>query len=216
MTMETAAPYRRQRSDGIRTREQILTTAAGLATVEGLDRLSIGGLADHIGISKSGVYAHFRSKEALQLATIDTAWAIFDREVVDRSTTAPPGRARVVALIDEFMDHLERQVFPGGCFFASTVAEMRMRPGPVTTHLAEFDWYWMGLLRSNLEIAQTTGELDPGTDIGQLAFEIESHVVHAHLRYPMGRDRAVLDRARDAVRRRLGIPSAPDPVMRGS
>jgi AcrR family transcriptional regulator len=216
MTMEMEQPSRRQRSDGMRTRGQILTTAAALATVEGLDRLSIGGLADHIGISKSGVYAHFRSKEALQLATVDTAWEIFDREVVDRAKTAPPGRARVIALIDEFMDHLERQVFPGGCFFASTVAEMRMRPGPVTERLAEFDWYWMGLLRSDLEVAQTAGEIDASADIGQLAFEIESHVVHAHLRYPIHRDRAVLDRARDAVRRRLGVPTTPGRVTTGS
>lgn len=209
MTMETTTPERRQRADGIRTREQILRTAAAVATIEGLDRLSIGGLADHIGISKSGVYAHFRSKEALQLATVDTAWAIFDAEVVTRAMTADPGRARVIALIDEYLDHLERRVFPGGCFFAATMAELRMRPSPVTVRLAEFDWYWMGLLRSNLELAQTAGEIPAGEDIADLAFEIESHVVHAHLRYPMLHDSGVLARVRRAVRHRLGVPPGP-------
>ena len=209
MTVRPTAPERRQRADGMRTREQILRTAASLATVEGLDRLSIGGLADHIGISKSGVYAHFKSKEALQLATIDTAWAIFDAEVVAPALTADPGRAQALALVDGFLDHLEREVFPGGCFFASTIAELRMRPSPVMVRLAEFDWYWMGLMRSNLEIAQAAGEIPPDEDIGELAFEIESHVVHAHMRYPIRRDPAVLAHARQAVRHRLGVPPGP-------
>jgi AcrR family transcriptional regulator len=209
MTMDTAAPERRQRSDGARTRDQIVRTAAAVATLEGLDRLSIGELAEHIGISKSGVYAHFRSKEALQLATIDTAWAIFEAEVVTPAMAAEPGRDRVIALVDHYLDHLERRVFPGGCFFAATMAELRLRPGPVTRRLAEFDWFWMGLLRSNLEIAQVAGAIPADTDIADIAFEIESHVVHAHLRYPIQGESAVLARVRRAVRHRLGVPPGP-------
>ena len=201
MTMVGAA--RRQRSDGIRTRDHILVTAARLATVEGLDGLSIGRLAEHLGISKSGVFAHFRSKEALQLATIETAWAIFMREVVEPAEQEPPGVARMQALIDTFLAHLERRVFPGGCFFASAIAELGRRPGPVGSRLAEFDWYWMVLIRSNLEIARDEGALPPDADLPQLAFEIESHVVHAHARYSLSGDPAVLAHATRAVRDRL-------------
>lgn len=216
MTMTTAdpgstpvpagSPPRRLRSDGRRTRDQILVTAARLATIEGLDRLSIGGLADHLGISKSGVFAHFRSKEALQLATIDTAWGIFEREVVAPAEAADPGLPRVIALLEQFLGHLERRVFPGGCFFASTIAELGMRRGAVPARLAEFDWFWMGLLRSNLEAARDQGALPAEADVTQLAFEIESHVVHAHTRYSISGDPAVLGHALRAVRERLAAP----------
>jgi AcrR family transcriptional regulator len=206
MTMQ-ATTERRVRSDGERTRGSILAAAAALATVEGLDRLSIGGLADHIGISKSGLYAHFRSKEALQLATIDTAWATFDTEVVDHALTKPAGRERLVALVDAFLDHLERRVFPGGCFFAATIAELRMRPGPVVARLSDFDGYWLGLLHANARTALADGELPADTDIDQLVFEIESHVLHAHMSFPPTGDRTVLDRVRWAVRHRVGMPT---------
>ena len=93
---------RRQRSDGIRSREAILQQAAKLATVEGIEGLSIGRLADSVGISKSGLFAHFKSKEELQLATIETADAIFRVEVVEPALEAPPGIARVRALCEAF------------------------------------------------------------------------------------------------------------------
>jgi AcrR family transcriptional regulator len=199
---------RRQRSDGIRTREQILMAAAALATVDGLDRLSIGGLADHIGISKSGLYAHFRSKEALQLATIETAWAIFDREVVRPALRAEPGRPTVIALVDAYADHLERRVFPGGCFFAATAAEFHMRPSRIATRLEDFDRFWMGLLRTHVEIARDAGDLATDADPDQIVYEIESHVLNAHLRFPTRGDRLVLERTRRAVRDRLGLAAA--------
>src|SRR6266545_2754397 len=106
---------RRPRSDGARSRHAILDAAARLATVEGLNGLSIGGLADHIGMSKSGLYAHFKSKEELQLATIDTAATIFDSEVLQPVTPVPAGIERLKALANSFLSHLERRVFPGGC-----------------------------------------------------------------------------------------------------
>jgi AcrR family transcriptional regulator len=207
MTTPTAS-VRRTRSDGDRTRTQILATAAALATVEGLDRLSIGRLADHIGISKSGLFAHFRSKEALQLAVIDGAWITFDHEVVHPALAAAPGRATVLALIDRFLDHLERRVFPGGCFFAATMVEMHLRPGAVASRLTEFDRYWLGLLREHVTLAQAAGEIDPAADPDQLVFAIESHVLHAHVRFPMHGDRTILERAGRAVRHAVGEPNA--------
>src|SRR6185369_636927 len=117
-------PERRRRSDGERSRTAILDQAARLATVEGIEGLSLGRLADAVGMSKSGLFAHFRSKEELQLATIETADAIFQAEVVDPARDAPPGIPRLRALGEAFLAHLERGVFPGGCFFASVAAEI--------------------------------------------------------------------------------------------
>src|SRR6516164_6508003 len=107
---------RKPRADGVESRRAILDAAANLATTRGLEGLSIGDLAKHIGMSKSGLYAHFRSKEELELATIETAAEIFDRDVVNPLNGSPGGLARVRALSEAFLGHLERRVFPGGCF----------------------------------------------------------------------------------------------------
>src|SRR5829696_7009136 len=144
--MSEATPTRRRRSDGERSRRAILRTAARLSTVEGLEGLSIARLAEASGISKGGLYAHFGSKEQLQLATIETAAAIFDEKIVAKGMAAPPGRERLIALTDAFLDHLERRVFPGGCFFASTGAEFDTRPGRVNREIASFYRDWTGLL----------------------------------------------------------------------
>lgn len=209
MAMEPPEPAepgaRRLRSDGVRTREAILSAAMSVATVQGLDRLTIGGLADHIGMSKSGVFAHFRSKESLQLATVAAARVVFDDEVVGPALAEAPGRATVIALMDRFLDHLERRTFPGGCFFASTLAELRMRPGPVTSTLVDFDTYWLGLFRRHLAIARDQREIPADSDVDQLLFEIESYAIHAHLRYSARADERALARARTGVRERLGL-----------
>ena len=115
-----ATTTRRQRSDGARSRETILRTAASLATVDGLDGITIGSLAAHIGMSKSGLYAHFGSKEELQLATVDTAYEIFSSEVIEPTLGIEDPLEQLLALVDSFLDHLERRVFPGGCFFGTT------------------------------------------------------------------------------------------------
>lgn len=205
--MTTPETMRRLRSDGVRTRESILRAAAALATTEGLDRLSLGGLAEHIGISKSGLFAHFHSKEALQLATIEAAWAMFDQAVVQPALTAPPGRVRLLALVDRYLGHLEDRVFPGGCFFAATSAELHMRPGAITERLDAFYAYWGGLVADNLAAAREAGDLPPDADLDQDAYEIASHLLHAHLSYmPVG-DALVLARTRSAIRRLVGVPA---------
>ena len=109
---------RKPRADGERTREAIVREAVALATVDGLEGLSIGNLAGSLGMSKSGVYAHFGSKQDLQLATVDEAGRIFNAEVIEPALAAAPGLAQLVVLCDAFFDHLARHTFPGGCFFA--------------------------------------------------------------------------------------------------
>src|SRR6476659_777398 len=113
---------RKPRADGVQSRHTILHAAAHLATTRGLEALSIGELAQHIGMSKSGLYAHFKSKEELELAAIETAAEIVRREVLAPARESPGGLGRVRALAGAFLGHLERRVFPGGCFFASVVA----------------------------------------------------------------------------------------------
>jgi AcrR family transcriptional regulator len=202
--MSEATPTRRRRSDGERSRRAILRTAARLATVEGLEGLSLARLADASGISKGGLYAHFGSKEQLQLATIETAAAIFDERIVAKGMAAPPGRERVVALTDAFLDHLERRVFPGGCFFASTSAEFDTRPGRVNREIVSFYRGWTGLLERLVEEARDRGELDEATDAAQLVFELNAMLVAANSAYLLHRDAAALDRARRGIRRLLG------------
>src|SRR4029077_12239084 len=116
---QRSRPQRHLRADGERTRGAILRAAASLATVDGLKGLSIGNLAAAIGMSKSGLYAHFGSKQELQLATVEAADQIFQETVVQPALAAPPGLAQLVALCDAFFDYLERRTFPGGCFFAA-------------------------------------------------------------------------------------------------
>src|SRR3954470_13676616 len=118
---------RRPRSDGIRSRRTILRAAANLATVDGLEGISIGNLAAHIGMSKSGLYAHFGSKEELQLATVETALAIFGADVVEQTETIEDPLERLEAIYERFLDHVGRRVFPGGCFFSSVNAEFGTR-----------------------------------------------------------------------------------------
>src|SRR6476646_9555603 len=138
---------RRRRSDGERTREGIVRQAVSLATVDGLEGLSIGNLADALSMSKSGVYAHFGSKQDLQLATVDEAERIFRIEVIEPALAAPPGLGQLLAVCDAYLDHLVRRTFPGGCFFAGAVLEMGTRPGPVKERVAAFQGSLTELIR---------------------------------------------------------------------
>jgi AcrR family transcriptional regulator len=207
--MADASASPRRRPAGERSRGAILDAAARLATVEGLDGLSIGRLAGEVGMSKSGLYAHFESKLELQLATIEAANAVFDHEVVDPAQAASPGVARVLALADGFLSHVERGVFPGGCFFAAVAAEVNVRPGPVRDRIAAFVAGWMGAIAAAVREAQERGEIDPAADPGQLAFETNALLVGANLAFPLFGDPRILDRARVGVRERLARAAAP-------
>ena len=197
---------RRQRSDGARSRRAILAGATALATVEGLEGLSIGRLAEHIGMSKSGLYAHFGSKEELQLATIDEAQEIFEREVVHPTLDHPPGVEQLLAFCDAYLSHLERRVFPGGCFFASVAAEVATHEGRVRDRLRDFMAGGLQWLAEQIHEAQARGELDADADSGQLAFEIDSLLHGAHASFMLYGSEEPLERARRAIRARLGRP----------
>ncbi|SEP13082.1 TetR/AcrR family transcriptional regulator [Trujillonella endophytica] len=202
-----AAPARRARADGERTRNAILREAVSLATVSGLDGLSIGDLAGALGMSKSGLYAHFGSKEALQLATVEEAGRVFSTEVVGPALAAPPGVARLVAVCEAFFDHLARRTFPGGCFFAGAALEMGTRPGPVKERVAAFQRGFVQLLREVAAEAVARGELAADEDPEQLAFELNGVILAAHTNFVLHDDPHALEVARRVVRRRLRPPA---------
>jgi AcrR family transcriptional regulator len=196
---------RRTRSDGERTRAAILREAVSLATVDGLEGLSIGNLADALKMSKSGLYAHFGSKQELQLATVAEAGRIFGNEVIGPALAAPAGVARLVAVCDAFFDHLERRTFPGGCFFAGAALEMGTRPGPVKDSVADFQLQFVDLLRQLAADAVARGELASDEDPVALAFELNGAILAADTNFVLHDDPGALEIARKVVRRRLGV-----------
>ncbi len=198
-----STPTRRRRADGEQTRAAILDAATKLATVEGLDGLSIGRLADHIGMSKSGLYAHFGSKEELQLAAIETAGEIFAETVVRPAREAEGALGRLEALCESFLRYLERPVFPGGCFFASAAAELDTHPGPVKERLAGALAGWLKLIERRVREAQEAGELDPTEDPELLAFELDAYMKMGNSVLLLHGDPGGLDRARKAIAARL-------------
>lgn len=205
-------PPRRVRSDGERSRAAILHEAARLATVDGLDGLSLAHLARAVGMSKSGLFAHFRSKQELQLATVEAASAIFDEQVIEPAAAARPGVARLRAYVERFLGHVEDGVFPGGCFFVSAVSELDSHPGPVRDGAMAFSQHWLGLLAEEVAAAQAAGELDPGADPPQIAFELNAYMVLGNMQFVATANPSALDRVRRAVDNRL-VALAPDGAM---
>ena len=197
---------RRTRADGERSYQLIVDTAARLATIEGLEGLSIGRLAQEIGMSKSGLYAHFASKEDLQLAAIEAAETVYAREVVAPAMQAPEGMQRLELMCEGYLSYVERGVFPGGCFFAATAAEWNSRRGPIRERVRAVLDGWTQLLEANLRVAQQNGELERVADLPQIAFEINALLHEANGHFLLFRDPAALDRARKAISHRLATP----------
>ena len=193
---------RRTRSDGERSRRAILLAATRLATVEGLDGLTIGRLASETGMSKSGLFAHFGSKEELQLATIGMAEEIFEEEVLVPAL-AVDGVARVRALAEGFISHIDRKVFPGGCFFASAAAELDTRPGRVRDRVVATYVLWGRLITEALETARANGEIAVSADAPQLTFEINAMLAQANGLFRPHDDVRYFDMARRAIADRL-------------
>jgi AcrR family transcriptional regulator len=189
---------------GTKTRSAILEEAARLATVDGLEGLSLGRLAKATKMSKSGLYAHFGSKEELQLSTIETARVTFVEEVVKPGLAAPAGVDRLLAVCEAFLSHIEREVFPGGCFFSAAAAEVGTRRGRVRDSVAENQRAWLDLLRRLVDEAQDADELDAADDPAQVAFELNAVLVAANTSFLLQGDPGGLERARKAIRRRLG------------
>jgi len=204
LNQRSRAP-RHPRADGERTRAAILHAAASLATVEGLEGLSIGHLAAAIGMSKSGLYAHFGSKQELQLATVEEAERILDAEVIQPALAAEPGRAQLAAACEAYFGYVQRRVFPGGCFFAATALEMGSRPGPVKDKVAAIQSGFTARLRTFAATALDQHELPASESPDRLAFELHAILLAADTKFVLNDDPPALDLARQVVHQRLGL-----------
>jgi AcrR family transcriptional regulator len=154
-------------------------------------------------MSKSGLFAHFGSKEGLQLATIETANMLFDEQVIEPASSTPSGFERLRRLLDGYLRYIEVDTFPGGCFFASALAEVDMQPGAVRDRLVAFLNDWLGRLETAVREAQDEGAIDPGEDAGQLVFEFEAALLLANAQFVVARTPEPIERARHAIERRL-------------
>lgn len=188
-----------RRSDGQQTHEAILDTAMRLASIEGLEGLSFGRVARELDITKSGVFAHFRSKQHLQRETMDAAIEVFEHEVVTPGMAARPGRTRLLALCEAYLSYIERGVFAGGCFLAQLLADYDARQGPIRDEVAGGQRGWLGLLAEQVTVGQGQAELDPAIDPEQLAFELYAPIELANYLYVLFRDPVIIERARTAV-----------------
>jgi AcrR family transcriptional regulator len=201
---------RHSAAEARRTRERIIERGLDLASVEGLEGLTIGRLATDLGISKSGLLGHFGTKQALQLAALRRAATIFDREVWRPAASAPPGLPRLRAVCAAWISYLERGVFPGGCLFVSSTFEQDGRGGPVRALLRRQFHAWNHRLTAEVRTAVSAGALPPGTEAEQLVFELYgvmmslNHTIqlHATPEAPLRAHRAVT---------RLLAPGPPPP-----
>lgn len=188
---------------GRQTRHAILQLAMQTASAEGLEGLSLGRLAAEIGMSKSGLFAHFRSKEDLQLAVIDAARALFIQEVILPAEAAAHGVRRLGRLVETWLSYAQRNVFRGGCFFFAASLEFDNRPGPVRDRIRELMTQWLKLLESEIRRAKERGEIRPDADEGQLAFEFNAQIMCANWAHQLLDDGQSLARARRAILERL-------------
>jgi AcrR family transcriptional regulator len=188
---------------GDETRRVVLRRAVDLASVEGLDGVTIGRLAQELSISKSGLFAHFGSKEELQLATIRAARAIFARAVVEPAMGRQAGMVRLRALLEGWLDYSSGREFPGGCFFSRATHEYAARPCSVRDALRDVDAEWLGLLAATVDQARELGEMRADVDSRQLAYELDAYLDSANMRSLLDGDLAVYDIARAAVDARL-------------
>jgi len=200
----------RRASRGARTRQEILATAVQMASEEGLEDLTIGRLADELGMSKSGLFAHFGSKEDLQLATIETAREIFVNEVVRPVQDVERGLPRLLSMFESWLSYCERVVFRGGCFFAAASAEFDGRPGPVRDRIAELQKAWLDAFIAEVREAQTLSQLDARMNPEQIAFEVHAYAMETNWAHQLFGDKQAFDRARAAIRRCLEGAATPN------
>lgn len=199
--MTTVTDGRRARGDA--SRRAILDSAADLASVAGLDGLTIGTLAERSGHGKSSIATLFGSKESLQLATVQTAAEVFRARVVEPSRELPRGVLRVATLLRGVLDYSRDRVFTGGCFFAATSADLDSKPGAVADAVRDWMRVWHGYVESQLRYAAEAGELSPDVDVERLAFELLALTDAANTRSLLGDGDQPYTLAAAGIRERL-------------
>jgi AcrR family transcriptional regulator len=191
---------------GEETRQAILTRAFEIAKMVGLSGLTIGRLAEDTGLSKSGLFAHFGSKEALEVAVVEEAARQFVEFVVTPALRRPRGEPRVRALFERWMQWGQR---PGGCFFVAAIAELDDRPGPPRDALVQACKDWLDTLATAARIALAEGHFRPDVEPDQFAFDVYSIMLGFHAYQKFLRAPASLERARDSLERLLASARTP-------
>ena len=194
---------RRSAADAGRTREAIVQRAVRVASTEGLEGLTIGRLAADVGLSKSGLLAHFGSKEGLQLATLEAALDTFRREVWEPASGRGRGLARLRVLCEAWLSYLERGVFPGGCFLTAASCEFDDREGPVREEVNRALSLWLAAIEREVATATERGELPSEAEPAQVAFELNALAMGANQGLQLRGDGEALDRARQGMSRVL-------------
>lgn len=173
------------------------------ASVDGLEGLTIGGLAGEVGMRKSTVFSLFGSKRDLQLATLEAAVEQFRREVWAPVTAEQPGRARLLALCESWLDYHRREVMPGGCFLTTATVEFDARPGPLRDAVGAVMKLWLKVIEREASVAIEAGELPADLEPADLAFELNAIAAAASYGFQLWRDPAIFERARRSMRRAL-------------
>jgi AcrR family transcriptional regulator len=188
----------RRMGKGEETRQSILKHAASLATEVGLDGLTIGRLADDLGLSKSGLFAHFESKELLQLAAMEFAAQRFIDTAVKPSLGAPRGEPRVKAFFENWLAWPKKSGLPGGCFFIAVATELDDQAGPVRDRLVQLQRDWLDALAQGVRIAIAEGHFRKDVDPDQFAYEMYGIMLVTHHFTRLLRDPKAETRARKA------------------
>jgi AcrR family transcriptional regulator len=200
----------RRQARGLRTREAILARAVDIASIQGLEGLTVGSLARQLKMSKSGLFAHFGSKEDLQLATVELARQIFIKKVTRPAIAAPRGMPRLWGLLEHWLTLVEERVFQGGCFFSAASFEFDSRRGVVRDRIAAIMQEWIGAITRAVCEAQKAGHLDPNVDPTHLAFEIHGIAMGAHWAHQLLDDKHAYSRARTILLKKLQSISTPE------
>lgn len=204
----------KRKARGATTREAILSAAVDIASVEGLEGLTIGHISQKVGMSKSGLFAHFGSKQELQLATIDRARAIFQEKVVTPSEGQPEGLPRLYAMESSWIDYIQANTSPGGCFFAAASAEFDGRPGPIRERIASLTKYWRELLETEAVRAIALGHIAQEADPALLAFQLHAFLQEANWAYQLLGDEMALRHARAAAQELLRSIATPEGIRK--
>jgi AcrR family transcriptional regulator len=177
----------------------ILSAAIEAASRQGLQSLTIGSLADRTGLSKSGLFAHFGSKQELQLATLRAARCAFETDIVRATQAAPAGVARLIALTEAYLASVEGPHSPGRCVLSAAASDMEGLALPVRAAVARLERRMFAHLLRPIRMARSSGELAPNTDPRQLAFEIHALLAAADHWARVAPEGGGLTRARRAI-----------------
>jgi AcrR family transcriptional regulator len=195
---------RRSQSAVAETRAAVTQAAVERASVEGLEGLTIGGLAAETEMRKSSVFSLFGSKEELQRATLQAAIEQFREEVWSPAADEEPGLPRLLAICDSWLDYHRREVMPGGCFLTTATIEYDARPGPMRNSVADTMKRWLDVLEREAAVALEAGDLPAGTDPADVAFQLNALAAAASYGFQLWRDPEVFARARRSMRAVLG------------